>query len=291
MTVNGPSKSWEQIGSSHADILASAEGWSTFRQTIASRYFTDANYTEKDVEAAYDYLVSHGVKINETDFVEGSPVHIVKNGKIITQDLLISASELHSIEEVVDMKDVKTMVEIGGGYGRMALLVLQRYPHIQYTIVNVSPALDVARRFLTGKFKVNFLFPKEAEDLKNIDLFYSSSVLSELDREKVNFYFDLVAKAGHFFYLKDWKWGHHMNDVPPILELILRIVNKLSHIAGRGKSQWVRKVRRGYAINENNYPSKGWKELLHRDCESVTGYAPQMEVKGASGFFEIVYKI
>lgn len=173
----------------------------------------------------------------------------------------------------------------------MALLVLQRYPHIHYTIVDVPPAIDVAKRLLNGKFKVRFLSPKDAETLQKVDLFYSSSVLSELDHEKVNFYFDLVARAGQFFYLKDWKWGHHTNDVPSIVTLFLRIINKLSYLLRGEKSQWARSVRRRYTINENNYPSKGWKELLHRNCESVTGYSAKTDVKGEWGFFEVVWQI
>ncbi|MDP2947022.1 MAG: hypothetical protein Q8N88_02820 [Nanoarchaeota archaeon] len=115
MTIYEASQSWKKLGIEHRAILGNPKGWDTFRQTIATRYFTDPNYTEGDIKKAYDYLSSQGVVINETDYLEGNPVHISIGSKIITQDLLVSASELHTIEKVVDMKSVRSCVEIGGG--------------------------------------------------------------------------------------------------------------------------------------------------------------------------------
>ncbi|MDP2947021.1 MAG: hypothetical protein Q8N88_02815 [Nanoarchaeota archaeon] len=175
----------------------------------------------------------------------------------------------------------------------MALFMLQRYPHIKYTIIDVPPAIDVAKRFLNGKFDVQFISPKESESffLSKIDLFYTSSVLSELGREKVRFYFNLVNKYGKFFYLKNLKWGHHRNDLPFLVWFFLRIADKLSWKIKGKKSLWVRGLARRYSINENSYPKMGWEELLHQNCETVTGHASQSNIQAEWGFFEVVYKI
>jgi len=99
----------------HDSLLKEEAGWSNFRRTIATRYFTDPDYSEDDIRYAYDYLLKNGVTINETDFLEGNPVHVRIDGKIITQDLLISAAELASMEKVIDFPNIKSFVEIGGG--------------------------------------------------------------------------------------------------------------------------------------------------------------------------------
>ena len=284
----GTSKSWEELGASHKRILAEEGGWDNFRRTIAGWYFTDAGYSESDIRAAHDSLKARGVRLGETDFAEGDPVRVELEGKIITQDLLTSSSELHSMESVLDFKTIKTMVEIGGGYGRMALLILQRYPHIKYSIVDVPPAIEVSKKFLAGKFSVEFLSPAEFELKKGSDLFYSSSVMSELGFKIVNYYFGLINQKGGFFYLKDLKKGHHLNDLPVIKGFFLRAASKLMKLVlGR---PWTSAFD-AYKVSENNYPKLGWTELLHRDCENITAYSPSHKKDPADGFFEVVYKI
>jgi len=288
----GTVKSWEQIGAEHARILGDDAGWENFRRTIASRYFTDAKYSEDDLRFAWDFLARRGARISETDFAEGNPLRIVIDGKIITQDLLNSASELHSMERVIDFSKIESFVEIGGGYGRMALMVCQRYPHIRYTIVDVPPASEISRKFLAGKFEVASITPAELESLDQADVFYSSSVMSELDRKFVTNYFQLIDRKGTYFYLKDWKTGHHLNDLPRTKELVLRGLNKVSTILRGRPSRRVTKMIDAYRISEDNYPRHGWQELLHEDCEDVTGYSPSTNrVTGDQGFFEVVYKI
>jgi hypothetical protein len=288
----GTTASWEQIGAEHAAILRDPTGWANFRKTIATRYFTDSSYTEEDIRFAWDFLKKRGVRISETDFEEGNPLRVVIDDKIITQDLLTSASELHSMERVIDFATVKSFTEIGGGYGRMALFLLQRYPHIKYTIVDVPPAADVSRRFLAGKFPVQSLSPSDLERADDSDVFYSSSVMSELDRKIVEGYFQTINKKGRYFYLKDWKTGHHLNDLPFPKEVVLRGINKLARMILRRPSRRATALIDAYRISEGNYPQLGWQELLHQDCEDVTAYSPtRNRVSGADGFFEVVYKI
>ncbi|MBI4801987.1 MAG: putative sugar O-methyltransferase [Elusimicrobia bacterium] len=284
----GTSKSWQDLGAMHRSILSQEGSWDNFRRTIASRYFTDPDYSEEDIRFAYDFLKARGVRINETDFAEGNPVRVEVDGKIITQDLLTSSSELYSMESVIDLKEVKTVVEIGGGYGRMALLILQRYPHIKYTIVDVSPAVEVSEKFLTGKFNAEFLSPEELDFKEEADLFYSSSVMSELGFRIVNHYFRLINQKGRFFYLKDWKKGHHLNDLPAITGFGLRVANKISKLIFR--RPWTAAFD-AYRIREDNYPQFGWKELLHQDCENITAYSPSHKKTREDKFFEIVYRI
>jgi hypothetical protein len=286
------SKSWQAIGRAHDKLLAGPDGWNNFRSTVATRYFTDPKYTKEDITAAYDFLLSRGVRVDETDFADGNPLHVVIDGRLITQDLLISASELHSMEEFIDFETVKTFVEIGGGYGRMALLLLQRYPHIQYTIVDVPPAIHLSLKYLYGKFPVHFLSPQGLKDVGDVDVFYTSSVMSELDFGKVSYYFDLISKKGNYLYLKDWKKGHHLNSMPFMVGLLLRGANKICRLlTGRGSKKIKAAIDR-YRISEGSYPTRQWKEVMHRDCEDVTGYSPSHNrVSGKDGFFEAVYQI
>ncbi len=293
--IQGPSKSWGTIGRTHAEILAQPDGWDTFRRTIATRYFTDPEYSEEDIEIAARVLQERGIPLRETDTLEGGPVYIQRGAQIITQDLLVSASELHTIETAIDFSTIKSIVEIGGGYGRMPLLMLQRYPHLSYTIIDVPPAINVSRRFLK-EFDVQYKEPSELGSITAADLFYSSSVMSELDFDIVRSYFDAIGRTGRYFYLKDWKRGHHMNSLPIIATLLPRIANKFYALAAGQDASFMRRIFDAYRIHEDTYARfhPGWKELVHRDCDDRLAFSPtkaRPKFRGEGGFFEILYQI
>jgi hypothetical protein len=272
------SKSWQEIGKTHEDMLTK-HGWENFRRTVAGRYFTRLDFTEADIEAMYDQYKAAGVMVRGTDLLEGNPVHIVRDGRIVTQDLLTSNAELGSMKNVVDFNGIKTVVEIGGGYGRMAHLALQLYPHLSWTIVDVKPAIDVSRRFLSSKYpQVRFIEAKNFEFEQDADLVYSSSVMSEIGRANMERYFSYINQYAKFFYLKDWKIGHHTNETSRYVILCLRAIDKLSRIFTRRRAQIALNMIAAYKISENNYPHYGWTELLHSDALTPD-------------FFEVVYRI
>ena len=287
------SKTWKKLGRQHDAILRQKNGWDTFRRTIASRYFTDPDFTVEDIHTVYNLLKEKGVSLNETDYLEGGPVYALIDGKIVTQDLLTSASELHSMEKVIDFSKVRKFVEIGGGYGRMALLLLQRYPDILYTIVDVHPAIDVSRKYLEGKCKVRLLEPQDLSSVGDVDVFYSSSVMSELDSGKVRYYFDYINNHARFFYLKDWTKGHHMNNMPALAWIWLSLVNRASLWATGNYSEWALRKKEAYRFNEATWRrfSHEWKELLHQHCMNETSYSPSKKPNSSPRFFEIIYQI
>lgn len=296
MQTIGASASWKKLGKDHERELSAGGGWDQFRRTIATRYFTDPDYTEADIELALKEVEAAGIRIKETDYLEGSPVHIQRGEQIITQDLLTSACELHSMERFIDFAKVKTFAEIGGGYGRMALLLLQRYPHIAYTIIDVPPAIDVSRKFLSGKYNVTFLSPEDARSLPAVDVMYSSSVMSELDTTLVSFYFKLAGEKATYFYIKDWKRGHHINSMPLATTFLPRLANKLYRAISGTDLASVRALLDSYRIHEETYAKfhPGWQELLHADCLAVTAFSPHAakeKYRGERGFFEILYKV
>ena len=125
--LNTPSKVWKDLGVSHTKHLTEGSGFSDFRKKIAGRYMTDASFTKHDLKKAFALAQKRGLKFEGiTDSLMGQPLHIAgPGGAIITQDLINSVQELTAMQSVIDFGKVKSMVEIGGGYGRMASLILQ----------------------------------------------------------------------------------------------------------------------------------------------------------------------
>jgi len=192
------SKFWDRLSAKHKEMLKN--GIHGFRNTVATRYFTDKWH---DNEEYIQRIARHVTKIDMDDSMFGNPVTTEINGHIVTQDLINSLFEIEAMD--IDFSKIESVCEVGAGYGRTAYVLLKRYPHLRYTIIDIPPALDLAREHLTHEFPnsdITFLLaPKKSP---NADLYIAISVLTELSLEELADYFEMFA-TGKYLYFKDWK--------------------------------------------------------------------------------------
>jgi len=144
------------------------------------------------------------LQLREPNLGSPLPVYYKKNkyrARLITQDMCMSTIELSRIAKNINLCDVKRVLEVGAGYGRMAWMILELFPHIEYTIVDIEPALSVAKWYLekTVQAKVNFLTPEECRSraLPTQDICINTSSFDEMPAEESIAYlglFDGVCK-------------------------------------------------------------------------------------------------
>ncbi len=205
---------------------------------------------------------------------EGSPITVEVNGRRISSDLVNSVLEYYSIGEAMDFSKCRRVLEIGGGYGRSAWSILQLNPHIQYTLVDVPPALYLAQRYLSSVLEreifrvrhfedfadvesemegcsVVFLLPHQLCLLPNrrFDLTLNISSFGEMQPQMIAQYFDEIHRLTRgVFYSKQWKISKNPFD--------------------------------GIDVSEEDYPVKGsWQPLYQREARVQTE------------FFEAAYRI
>ena len=164
---------------------------------------------------------------------EGNPPEVIRNGRLISQDLANSLLEYEAIlHPDLDRRDVRTILELGPGYGRTAYVFLTLQPDCRYILVDIPPALYVAQRYLSSIFEdrkifnfrrfddidqvqseienadIIFLTPNQLELLpdKSIDLFINISSLHEMRMDQIRYYFDEIDRLTRkYFYFKQWK--------------------------------------------------------------------------------------
>ncbi|MCK5023199.1 MAG: putative sugar O-methyltransferase [Candidatus Aenigmarchaeota archaeon] len=165
----------------------------------------------------------------------GNPPAVKLNGKWISQDLANSALEFKSISSGVDdFQDIKTILELGAGYGRTAYVILRLNSHIRYIIADIPPALYISQRYLSEVFpdkkiftfrdfdnfsdvknefynsQIIFLTPNQLKKLpdKTVDLFIAIDCLHEMRPEQIEFYFKTVDRLAKRFYFTCYKKVH-----------------------------------------------------------------------------------
>jgi putative sugar O-methyltransferase len=164
---------------------------------------------------------------------EGNPPEVMRNGRLISQDLANSVLEYEAIlHPDLDRREIRTVLELGPGYGRTAYVFLTLQPGCRYILVDIPPALYVAQRYLSTIFPERkifsfrsfdrfdqvrdeftqatliFLTPNQLELLpdKSIDLFVNISSLHEMRMDQIRYYFAEIDRLTRkYFYFKQWK--------------------------------------------------------------------------------------
>jgi putative sugar O-methyltransferase len=251
----------------------------------AATLATDPDFPVQD-QATYKYFVlllwEYARTIDAGNYTrildepaEGNPIVITARDKRFSQDLANSLIEYYSISEAVDFSKINHVLEIGGGYGRDAFVILSLNPHVKVTMVDIPPALYLAQRYLSSVFNerrvfrarefsryaevkdelgaasIVFLMPHQLALLPKgyFDLSMNISSFGEMDTKQVKWYFKQIERVtAGYFYLKQWRTSNNVFD--------------------------------GVVFKQGDYPySKNWTQLYARPC-SVQ-----------SEFFEAMYKV
>lgn len=172
----------------------------------------------------------------------GNPLPILYRGRLISQDLALSSLGLNLMASQLPMGRIRRVLEIGAGYGRLAFLFRKIFPEIEYSILDIPPALAISRNYLEGVFgsdavspylvrgawhpqggQINFLLPQVIDQVPDgyFDLVINVSSFDEMRPEVVEDYFRSIARVGSgWMYLQGYKQSRApgrrigLNDFP-----------------------------------------------------------------------------
>lgn len=206
---------------------------------------------------------------------EGNPILVSAGEKRMSQDLANSLIEYYSISEKVNFKQVKRVLEIGGGYGRNAHVILSLNPQAKVFLVDIMPALYIAQRYLSSVFRdrkvfqaisftnfdevrdeiesasIVFLLPHQLSLLPDnyVDVSMNISSFGEMNLEQIKSYYEQIDRVTRqWFYTKQWNSSKNPFD--------------------------------NLVLNKADYPRyENWKEVYSRDCVIQTE------------FFETLYQV
>lgn len=165
---------------------------------------------------------------------DGNPIVINVHGKRISQDISNSYMEYSYVRHSlgIEFSNIKTIAEIGGGYGRLSYLfhLFHQHDGIKVVLIDLPPALFVAQWYLRKVFpeaqimgyrnfsnfseieqvfsesSICFLLPHQLEMLPKgaLDLLINVSSFQEMSREQINHYYGLIDEKTKYFYTKQW---------------------------------------------------------------------------------------
>lgn len=176
-------------------------------------------------------------RVEEPDL--GDPLTVRYRGRSISQDLANSALEHAAIAKHVDFAG-ETVIELGGGYGRLAWLLLETQSDLRVIMVDIPPALAIAQEYLTGLYpslqafrfrhfdnwnavaseihaaRIVFLTPNQLDMAPPLGsrLFINVSSLHEMTRGQIAHYFAAAGRHASYFYTKQWRrWQNPLDRI------------------------------------------------------------------------------
>jgi putative sugar O-methyltransferase len=142
----------------------------------------------------------------------GEPIPIYHAGRLISQDLALCALEINRAARHIELGKIKTVLEIGGGYGRWAYVLKKLLPDVEYHIVDIPPTLAVSELYLTTLFgakNLHFHLPNGLRTLpaRHFDLVVNVSSFDEMKASQAEDYLAAFAEKGRgVAYLKGHKY-------------------------------------------------------------------------------------
>jgi putative sugar O-methyltransferase len=182
--------------------------------------------------------------------IVGNPVTITRNGRRISQDICNSYLEYLYIRMALadEFRNVRTLCEIGPGYGRLSYVLwrLAMSRETKIILVDIPPALYVAQWYLrevcaNATFfmyrdfesfasveqafeaaTICFLLPHQLSLLPDryVDLIVNISSLHEMSVGQINNYYELIDRKARYFFTKQWLFWENPEDkmiVPAVI--------------------------------------------------------------------------
>jgi hypothetical protein len=186
--------------------LASPEIFASFKQDPIYTLFYE-NVSEAQGKALYSYLEREAPHLLQPQQIEkfqtedqiGTPTtYVYPSIGSFSPSTLRAIQVAHDLEQHFGNLNGKKVVEIGAGHASLCKILIDLFPEIDYTIVDLPEALQLAQKTLQalGIHKVRFLTTGELQK-EQIDLLISNYTFTESGSALQRHYFDtLVRQAG-----------------------------------------------------------------------------------------------
>ena len=231
-----------------SDFFKKHDGFS-FKESIFYNYFCYLLFYNLKLTNVFKYL---SLLKNETYLGFNDPYIKIENLDI-SIDKVVSLLDYDKINKTFDLKNFKTVLEIGAGSGRTSEAILTVEKNLKYIICDIVPASYLSYERLKKAFPnkkvsllidiedknklnqeiesndISFIFPHQLKMLNqnSLDLTIAIDCIHEMDKKTINYYFDLIDKTSKNFYFSIWE-----NYEVPLSKTLFGKSNRLNYYLG-----------------------------------------------------------
>ena len=156
-----------------------------------------------------DTLLKEKLSLFKRNDIYGNPTirNIEGIGEICPFTLKYIGNAFDIKKEVKDFK-LKKIVEVGGGFGSLSIMLDSIYDFDEYVLIDLPEVINLCKKYLINFpelfKKITFISTMEFDNIdkiENIDLFISDSSMAECDNVTQMIYFNKLIKNCKFGYI------------------------------------------------------------------------------------------
>ena len=224
-----------------------------FFNSFVNRYDYEISRIVSNYKALLDvhmrtlyYLLKDNYKFdfeNIEDSLFGNPYSIIIEKKRYSYSFLQACSRFVILNNNFKFSNINSIVELGGGYGALAEIILKRYKHIKYTLIDLPNIVPFCEGYLTKTFhnevlNMSHIYSNKKIDMninnfkeriiispnnffekfENYDLFINEASFQEMDKMQVIYYCNIVSKNSKNLYLHNTQ-NSKFNDIKDFDEI------------------------------------------------------------------------
>ena len=231
-----------------SDFFQKHDGFS-FKESIFYNYFCYLLFYNLKLTNVFKYLP---LLKNETYLGFNDP-HIEIENLNVSIDKIVSLLDYDKIKKTFNLKNFKTVLEIGAGSGRTSEAILSIEKNLKYIICDIAPASYLSYERLKKAFPnkkvsllidiedpdrlneeikfndISFIFPHQLKMINqnSLDLTIAIDCMHEMDKKTINYYFDSIEKTSKNFYFSIWE-----NYEVPFSKTLFGKKNRLNYHLG-----------------------------------------------------------
>ena len=153
----------------------------------------------------------------------GNPLTINYFGNDISIDYLLSTDEMFFIDE--ELKESKTILEIGAGFGRLAHSIIMNFENVErYIIVDLDLILKLSKRYLSKVLnkkeflKIKFISNNDLDAIQSLeprgfDISINIDSFQEIEESIVLDYLEFISENSNYFYIKNPICKYHPDSI------------------------------------------------------------------------------
>lgn len=120
------------------------------------------------------------------DYLNANPKELEDFGEAMKSN---SLNSLHGVLQNCDFTDVRKVVDVGGGFGHLAVALLEKYPTLQAAVLDVADLIPVARERLHGNdasvgSRLEFVSGDMFEAVPEADVYIMKHIIHDWEDEK-----------------------------------------------------------------------------------------------------------
>jgi ubiquinone/menaquinone biosynthesis C-methylase UbiE len=115
------------------------------------------------------------------DYLNAHPKELELFGEAMKSN---STASMQGVLDTCDLSNSKKIVDVGGGFGHLAIALLKKYPHLQGTVLDVADLIPIAKQRMGATPRLEYVAGSMFESVPPADVYILKHIIHDWNDEQ-----------------------------------------------------------------------------------------------------------